>query len=78
MTESTRAVGPTIGYQGLGGDAYEITVDGQATLGAVVPVGTGWVAVSGHGTVLGTRATKTSAAAEVVKEWETRSRYRRV
>ena len=77
MTESTPAFGHAVGYQSLGGDAYEIIVDGQATRGAVVPVGTGWVAVSGHGTVLGTRATKTSAAAEVVKEWETHSRYRR-
>ncbi len=77
MTESTPVLGRTIGYQGLGGDAYEITVDGQATLGAVVPVA-GWVAVSGHGAVLGTRATKTSAAVEVVKEWETHSRYRRL
>ena len=76
MTESTPAFGSTIGYQSLGGDAYEIIVDGQATLGAVVPVGTGWMAVSGHGTVLGTHATKTSAAAELVKEWETHS-YRR-
>ena len=78
MTDTTPALRHTVGYQGLGGGTYEVTVDGQPTLGVVVPVGTGWVAVSSHGTVLGTRPSRTTAALEVVKDWETQSRCRRL
>ena len=79
MTSTTPAFGRTVGYQDLGGDAYEIIVDGQATLGAVLPVGeAGWVAISGHGAVLGNHPSKTTAAVAVAKEWETHSSYRRL